>query len=32
MESCGQFLTQGLYFNDDSVLVIYNGRWTLNEK
>jgi hypothetical protein len=26
MESCGQFLTQGLYFNEDSVLVIYNGR------
>jgi hypothetical protein len=26
MESCGEFLTQGLYFNEDSVLVIYNGR------
>jgi hypothetical protein len=26
MESCGQFRTEGLYFNEDSVLVIYNGR------
>jgi hypothetical protein len=26
MESCGEFRTEGLYFNQDSVLVIYNGR------
>ena len=26
MESCGEFHTAGLYFNDDKKLVIYNGR------
>jgi hypothetical protein len=26
MESCGEFQTDGLYFNEDTVLVIYNGR------
>jgi hypothetical protein len=27
MESCGQIRTEGLYFNQDTVLVVYN-RWT----
>jgi hypothetical protein len=26
MESCGEFQTQGVYFNKDKKLVIYNGR------
>jgi len=26
MEDCSEFKTQGLYFNQDTVLVIYNGR------
>jgi hypothetical protein len=31
MDSCGEFHTAGLYFNEDKKLVIYNGRWT-NQK
>jgi len=26
MESCGEFQTEGIYFNKDKKLVIYNGR------
>ena len=26
MESCGEFHTEGIYFNKDKELVIYNGR------
>ena len=26
MESCGEFHTDGIYFNEDKKLVIYNGR------
>jgi hypothetical protein len=27
MEFCSEFRSQGLYFNEDRQLVIYNGRW-----
>jgi hypothetical protein len=26
MEDCGEFLTGGIYFNEDKELVVYNGR------
>ena len=26
MEDCGEFLTEGIYFNEDKELVVYNGR------
>ena len=32
MESCGEFHTAGLYFNEDKKLVIYNGRWTTQKR